>query len=250
MFDVELYKSVRNDDVRKTMFSRMSESIKSAVVTASANMVDEILAKAEAAKKSTFVLKGFYLGMSMDDAKMLLAHYFPKSVITEGSNYIDVDMTKKSVHQMHFCESEKGQLVRINFDVKMLKKFFAYDVQTYAEWAQAFVNEHGEVRFVGQHVHGKKEIESAWVSVTQEAYCYKGNRQGYALTYFGQKHVTDLSGLIDTSSSNTSDPFGAFAAGIQLGIRQGLKEWPNTGWENAEGAREGTLRLELLKGDE
>ena len=232
------------------MFSRMSESIKSAVVTASANMVDEILAKAEAAKKSTFVLKGFYLGMSMDDAKMLLAHYFPKSVITEGSNYIDVDMTKKSVHQMHFCESEKGQLVRINFDVKMLKKFFAYDVQTYAEWAQAFVNEHGEVRFVGQHVHGKKEIESAWVSVTQEAYCYKGNRQGYALTYFGQKHVTDLSGLIDTSSSNTSDPFGAFAAGIQLGIRQGLKEWPNTGWENAEGAREGTLRLELLKGDE
>lgn len=250
LFDVELYKSVRNVDVRKTMFSRMPESMRSAVVTASAKMVDEIFAKAEAAKKTTFVLKGFYLGMPMDDAKMLLAHYFPKAVITEGSNYIDVDVTEKSVHQMHFCEAEKGLLVRINFDVKMLKKFFAYDVQTYEEWAQAFVNEHGEVRFVGRHVQGKKEIESAWVSVTQEAYYYKGNRQGYALTYFGEKHVTDLSGLVDTSSSNTSDAFGAFATGFQMGIRQGLKEWPNTGWENAEGAREGTLRLELLKGGE
>lgn len=81
-------------------------------------------------------------------------------------------------------------------------------------------------------------------------YFYKSNRQGYSLSYFGEKDVTDFSNLMDTSSSDMSNPFAAFALGMKLGMKQALKEWPNDGWENAAGAREGTLRVEVLKEEE
>lgn len=111
-----------------------------------------LLVNANERSKSTFCLKGFYLGMAVSDAKILLAYYFPNASITEKENYVDVDVAKKSVHKMHFCETEHGQVVRLNFDAKMLRKFYDYDVQTYAEWAQEFVNNHDNVRFVARHV--------------------------------------------------------------------------------------------------
>lgn len=246
---LELYKGARSDALRKVLMERMPDHVKTSVLEEAKKKIDELLAKAENQKGTTFVLAGFYIGMSASDAEVLIRNYLPKSTITRKDGFIDIDITDNSQHKMYFCDIENGKVVRINFDKKLLSKWLNYDVQTYREWIQAFVNAHDGIRFVGKHVRGKKEYETAFVSVSQEAYHYKSNSQGFSLTYFGDKDVTDFSNNLHSSNVDVSNPFAAFGAGMQEGIKVGLRNWPNSGWENGDGAKEGTLRVEKLKED-
>ena len=73
-----------------------------------------------------------------------------------SEKFIDVDVSPS--HGMHFCEADvNGVVYRLNFNVKMLKKWYQFDVQDYSEWAQKYAEE-TNVRLVRRQVKGEKNL--------------------------------------------------------------------------------------------
>ena len=216
------------------------------------DQVANILSKAKDKGNSTFVLKGFYLGMSIVDANMLLRHYFPESRITivsdsetNGRN-IEIDPAKSSMAKkgeatdMYFCQADKnGKVYRLNFNRKILKKWFMYDVQTYREWADRFGRQYN-CDFRGYRPKREISSGSVFMTVSQEAYRYKNNLKDYAVTYFGKIEVYDPNEKSGMNALRNNDLYS-------FGVAEGVRFWINGGgWANSEGGKEGTLRVETM----
>ena len=216
------------------------------------DQVANILSKAKDKGNSTFVLKGFYLGMSIVDANMLLRHYFPESRITivsdsetNGRN-IEIDPAKSSMAKkgeatdMYFCQADKnGKVYRLNFNRKILKKWFMYDVQTYREWAARFGRQYN-CDFRGYRPKREISSGSVFMTVSQEAYRYKNNLKDYAVTYFGKIEVYDPNEKSGMNALRNNDLYS-------FGVAEGVRFWINGGgWANSEGGKEGTLRAETM----
>ena len=199
--------------------------------------------------KDTFVLKGFYLGMPISEAQELVSCYLPKSqVVITKHNDIEIDVKHGGnfdVTPMYFCRADKdGKVYLFNFDKRFLRKWFKYDVQDYHEWAIMFGREF-KIPFRQKSVKGKYAASDIVINVAQDCYQYKNNMKDYMVSFFGEKDVFDPYGN-PTLSEALSNDHRAFRAGV---ILRG-KEWVKNDWENEDGAREGTLRVRLLKDGE
>ena len=222
--------------------------------------------RAEGMRDSTFELKGFYLGMPIADAKKLVEYYLPgvKAVITKDNNLaIDKpeELFDSTLYWMYFCQADKsGRVYRFNFDKRFLKKWCRYDVQTHEEWAEAFGREHG-CDFRYNKVEKNRDMGAILpLTVKQDSYRYLNNLKDYKITYFGKKEVFDPTNgqAADAGDVGFAAGAGGFAGGMPdnfqiqaeamrlTGQRIGVHSWIQHGYENGDGAKEGTLRVELL----
>ena len=227
------------------------------------NQVSKILSNAKHKENSTFVLNGFYLGMPIEDAYVLLRYYFPESKITivpDGKTKgrsIEIDSVKSDevkegeATDMYFCQAGKdGHVYRFSFNKKILKKWFRYDVQTYREWALMFGKQYN-FNFRLYTPKDESSFGSIYIKVQQESYRYKNNLQDYVVTYFGKINVYDPNEQGSQAlmrALQSGDNSYAHTIGVEAGFAEGVRKWiKGGGWANAEGGKEGTLRIEAVK---
>lgn len=162
---------------------------------------------------------------------------------------------------MYFCQADSsGKVYRFNFDKRFLKKWFRYNVQTYQEWAHEFGREHDcDFRYVA--IEKKRDVgEASPFTVKQDSWQYRNGLQEYKVTYFGEKNVYDPTNGQDASpadvgfASAMNGSWGGFPDNDQIladtmrltGYRMGVRAWAQYGYENGDGARQGTLRIERM----
>lgn len=195
--DMKVYNAVKSADAKNAVVEAMPENLKKQVAEAAEKAFSDIFNKAKAASKETFELDGFYLGMSFDDVKVVLAHHFPDWKIKEA---IDGE-GKDADHVIYvpgqsspFCYAGVGdkKVYQFNFGKKMLKKWYKYDVQTFMEWANAYERETKiDMKFKliekDTTVYEPDMSRSYNVWFHQVSYQYKHNTKEYRLTYFGEE---------------------------------------------------------------
>ena len=213
--------------------------------------VRKLITDIDERNKTTFCIKGFYLGMSFNDARLLLMYYFPKAriqITTNTADGFDKGLVINGMN-MHFCDSDKnGKVKRLNFLPQILNQWFDYPGVSSTDWLKSFAREqHLDFRF--EEVVGTKECSSPFFGngqvfgaseIHQETYVHR-DRRGFSLRYFGSKRSYDRSPFL----THGGDPqlAGAIAAG-----RKVAREWYKDGWENDKGGAEGALRLEETTG--
>lgn len=252
--DINLYDSARHDLVRKALASRAPSSVQPLIQKRKEDAVAGLLQKAKTQSETTFELKGFYLGMPIKDAKKLVEYYLPdvKAVITKDNNlelnpkpkkkFLDSDRNSDP-QEMYFCQADNlGKVWRLNFDKRFLKKWFSYDVQDWHEW----VSEYGrEFKFDFRKTTVKREVSNdhyqIYLNYSQPAYRYRHNKKGFVVSYYG-KMKTD--GFADVHESDLfAGGFRTEKVGFAMGADTKLREY----FENGDGAKEGTLRVEILR---
>lgn len=224
-------------------------------------LVDDLLSKAGERTKDGFCLKGFYLGMSLDEVDVLLDYYFPSLNHSQvRSNSQEGTHVEIAGQVMHFCETSSGRVIRMNFNKKMLEKLLEYDTQTEEEWIGNFAKEYG-VDFRSNYVRDSKSKGSATVSVSQACYTYKNTRKQFRVTYFGEKDVTDYNKDPDVILNEAYAKVASYGNDMayadlayQIGQNAGyaaqcvkiVRAWLKDEYDNGKGAAEGTLRVESL----
>ena len=190
--DVSVYDSARADILKKAIYARLPQAQQKQVREANEKVFASVVEKAKGASKETFVLEGFYLGMSWEDMKIVLAHHFPELEATEK----DDDGLELYVpnQKSAFCLANKEKKIyQFNFGKKMLKKWYKYDVQDYAQWARAYGREHKvdmQYKMVEKEATVYEPMDpsrSYKVWFCQHSYQYKHNAKEYRLTYFGDE---------------------------------------------------------------
>ena len=230
-------------------------------------IADVLVQKAHSYARTTFELKGFYLGMPITDAKKLVEYYLPDAPIEiTKDNNLAIDKPEElfdsTLYWMYFCQADKsGRVYRFNFDKRFLKKWCRYDVQTHEEWAEAFGREHG-CDFRYNKIEKNRDMGAILpLTVKQDSYRYLNNLKDYKITYFGKKEVFDPTNgqAADAGDVGFAAGAGGFAGGMPdnfqiqaeamrlTGQRIGVHSWIQHGYENGDGAKEGTLRVEVLK---
>lgn len=195
--DMAVYNGVKYDGTKKAVNAAMPPELKKQAAEAAEKAYVAIVEKAKNAAKETFELDGFYLGMSFDDMKVVFAHHFPDWQIKEAvdGEGKDADFVIYVPGQKSpFCYADCGdkKVYQFNFGKKILKKWYKYDVQNYAEWAGAYNREHKidmQYKMVEKEttVYESDMSSSYRVWFYQHSYQYKHNTKEYRLTYFGDE---------------------------------------------------------------
>lgn len=196
--DMAVYNGTKYDETKKAVNAVMPPELKKQAAEAAEKAYAAIVEKAKNAAKETFELDGFYLGMLFDDMKVVLAHHFPDWQITEANDGEgkDADFViyvpgQNSPFCYAGCEDKKVYL--FNFGKKMLKKWYKYDVQDYAQWASAYSRENKinmQYKMVEKEatVYEPMDMSRSYrVWFYQHSYQYKHNAKEYRLTYFGDE---------------------------------------------------------------
>ena len=204
--DMAVYNGVKYDDAKKAVNAAMSPELKKQAAEAAEKAYSAIVEKAKNAAKETFELDGFYLGMSFDDMKVVFAHHFPDWQIKEAvdGEGKDADFVIYVPGQKSpFCYADCGdkKVYQFNFGKKILKNWYKYDVQNYAEWASAYNREHKidmQYKMVEKEatVYESDMSRSYRVWFYQHSYQYKHNTKEYRLTYFGDEKDFTIHGGI------------------------------------------------------
>ena len=204
--DMKAYNGAKFASSKKLLCERMPLEMKKAAAKAEEDAFKEICKRAKAASKETFELDGFYLGMSFDDAKIVLSKNFPALQIKE-----DIDGKGKDADHVIYIAGQKSpfcfartsdkKVWLFNFGKKLLKKWYDFDKQTYMEWAVAYENKMKiDMRF--ELVEKKTTVfeddmsESYTVWFHQEAYQHRDGKKKYLLTYFGEEREWTIEGGI------------------------------------------------------
>jgi len=218
-------------------------------------LADDLLSKVAERSKATFCIKGFYLGMTLEEAEILLDYYFPEV----GRKRVG-DQIKIGNRAMCFCDAEGGRVVRLNFDKKMLAKWFDYEYQSYRDWVVQYVKEFG-FEFKTCVVQGNMSLgDYGDIEFAQEAYQYRNRKLKYRLTYFGEESDDDHKRKIRQAAKRAMidkkdyslQGFAAeiwesdFIAGFSSAATEDYNK-QRVGFLCTKGADEGTLRVECLK---
>ena len=189
--DMAIFNGVKYDKAKKAVTAAMPPELKKQAVEAAEKAYAAIVEKANNAAKETFALEGFYLGMSWDDMKIVLAHHFPELEAKEKDD--DGLELYVSNQKSAFCFADKEKKIyQFNFGKKMLKKWYKYDVQDYAQWASTYSRENKidmQYKMVEKEatVYEPDMSRSYTVWFYQHSYQYKHNVKEYRLTYFGDE---------------------------------------------------------------
>ncbi len=185
---VELFKGETEMAMRKVLLERASEEVRGTIRNMEETRCKELLAEAKVKGKDTFELGGFYLGMSISDVDLLVRHYFP-----DWSNEISGQALWVPQQERPFCRADdSGKVYQFNFGKAFLKKWYDYDVQTYAEWARRYSRDTGismrsKVNSDDTDVYLDLNAPPHKVLFAQHTYQYKHNAKGYRLIYFGEE---------------------------------------------------------------
>ena len=194
--DMKVFAGVKTNAGGKAVLAAMPDELKETALAAIEKAFDSVLEKAKAAAKETFELHGFYLGMSLDDAKILVAHHFPDVEITEGKDDDGEYKLDVSGQDIPFCWSDKERKVyQFNFGKQLLKKWFKYNAARTMDWAKAFSREHNiemKLDFLERSddvylPNAMLQMEPHHVSLHQETWTYKDGMKNYRVTYFGER---------------------------------------------------------------
>lgn len=190
--DMAVYNGAKYDETKKAVSAVMPPELKKRAAEAAEKAYASIAEKAKNAAKETFEMDGFYLGMSWEDMKAVFAHHFPELKVNEK----DDDGLKLYVSNQKsaFCLADKEKKIyQFNFGKKMLKKWYDYDAQNYAEWALRFGREQGKdlrLKFIEKDatIYEPMDMSRHYkVWFHQVAFQYKDNAKNYRLTYFGEE---------------------------------------------------------------
>lgn len=198
--DFELYKLMKGVAEKSALYSRLSDKATEQVRAMEKPQCEKLIAKARKEGERTFAFAGFYLGMSIEDAGLLLRYYFPKIdswiSVEKGISYLSV----KGQRYAFAKPDETGHVVMFRFGPKLLKKWYNYDVQTSDEWASEYEkdnnihmvrnststdNQEEIMASVSLGTFGTLFGPSSYKSAIQDTYSYKYNSKHYKLTYFG-----------------------------------------------------------------
>ena len=204
--DQKVYDGTRSDAAKKALVEKMSPAMKKSVAEAAKKAYKNICAKAKDAAKETFELDGFYLGMSFDDAKVVLAQHFPDLTLKDeidgkGDDADHVIYLPGQKSPFCFASYKDKKVYQFNFGKKLLRKWYDFDVQTYIEWAAKYGRKtKSDMRFEllekDTTVYEDDMSRSYKVWFHQEAYRYKNNKKGYRATYFGEEREFTIEGGI------------------------------------------------------
>lgn len=196
--DLKVYKGACSDAAKKAIYAAMSPELQKQVHEANDKAFAGVVEKAKSASKETFELEGFYLGMSWEDMKIVLAHHFPDYKIEDKRDGEDEDsawVIYLPDQRSPFCyaDAKEKKVYQFNFGKKMLKKWYKYDVQNYAQWAIAYSRENKidmQYKMVEKEatVYEPMDMSRSYrVWFYQHSYQYKHNEKEYRLTYFGDE---------------------------------------------------------------
>ncbi len=194
--DMKVYDGVKTEAGRKAVLAAMPEELKKSALESAERAFKSIMEKAKAAAAETFELDGFYLGMSMDDAKMLMMHHFPDVEITEEKDKNGEYKLDASCQDTSFCWADKERKVyQFNFGKQMLKKWYEYNAARTMDWAKAFSRERNiemKLDFLERSddvylPNAMLQMEPHHVSLHQEIWTYKDGMKNYRITYFGER---------------------------------------------------------------
>ena len=195
--DMKVFAGVKTDAGKKAVMAAMPAEVKKAAQESTAKALAAVMDKAKKARKETFEMHGFYLGMDWEDMKLVLSHHFPDYEITETRDGDDKDadyvvyITKQSTPFCYASAKDK-KIYQFNFGKLVLKKWYTYDVQTFMEWARVYSRETGiDMKYKmlekDTEVYEMDMSTSYKVWFHQESYQYKHNTKEYRLTYFGEE---------------------------------------------------------------
>ena len=215
-----------------------------------------LLQKAASSDKTTLNIKGFSLGMSMEEVEILIGYYFPSMSYVRNGNQIKV-----AGHSMAFCQTENDRVIMLSFNREMLEKLLNYDAQTLRGWATSFAREYG-MDFNGTSVHDRTSRGGASISVSQGCYVNRDRKKGLIVSIFGEQDVSDYNEdpeeIIREAESDVRQMmfsgFGNDQTAFDLGYRAARKadnvkrvrKWLKEEYVNGKGAEEGTLRVERM----
>lgn len=229
--DVSVYDGARADVLKKAIYARLSPAQQKQVREANEKAFAAIVEKAKSASKETFEQEGFYLGMSWDDMKIALVHHFPDYKIEDKRDGEDKDsdwVIYLPDQRSPFCyaDAKDKKVYQFNFGKKMLKKWYKYDVQDYAQWASAYSREHKidmQYKMVEKEatVYEPMDMSRSYkVWFYQHSYQYKHNAKEYRLTYFGdEKDFTVHGGIGGAAIKSLAAPKFRYTRGDPGSLR-------------------------------
>ena len=226
--DVKLYDGVENPVLKKAIFAKLSNDARIEINGRNRDECEKLIAKAKGKGSETFELAGFYLGMPLDDARMLVAHHFPELEITEGKNEDGEYKLDVSDQDIPFCWSDKERKVyQFNFGKQMLKKWFKYNAARTMDWAKAFSHERNiemKLDFLERSddvylPNAMLQMEPHHVSLHQEIWTYKDGMKNYRVTYFGERKFGGNGPMIKSAAHDKymyiSAPEGTLRAKVE-----------------------------------
>ena len=205
--DMMVYNGAKYAETKKAVTAVMPPELKNQAVEAVEKAYAAIVEKAKNASKETFAQEGFYLGMSWEDMKIVLVHHFPDCEIVEKRDGKETDsdwVIYLPTQSSPFCyaDAKDKKVYQFNFGKKMLKKWYKYDVQDYAQWASAYSRENKinmQYKMVEKEATVYEPMDpsrSYRVWFYQHSYQYKHNTKEYRLTYFGDEKDFTIHGGI------------------------------------------------------
>ena len=223
---VAMYNAAKSKSLKELIFEKLNVADRKTIRQGDAAKCKQLIAEAKGKATETFELGGFYLGMDIEDANLLIGYYFPEWSTRESVDSDEKDIRVVYVPQQDqpFCRADKDRKVyQFNFGKKMLKKWYKYDASTIQDWAQAYSREHGidlKFDFINRSdtVYLPKamfQLESYYVSLHQEIWTYKSGMKNYRLTYFGERQFGGERSLGLAKYQHRSASEGTFRAEIE-----------------------------------
>ena len=244
---LEHFSAVKSETAKLILKRRMSQEVRNDLLKKEKEVIANLITKSKKYSEDTFSLNGFYLGMPIEDAKVLVEFYLPNSkVVITKENNIEIDVEKKdglskyidAAPPMYFCRANAhGKVYLFNFDKRFLRKWFSFNVQNHKEWVAAFAREYN-YDFRSKPLYDINRVRLSSIEVSQEHYVYRNNKKGYVVAYYGEKSVSK-----DFYTPNNIDAEDSM---YYYGLHYGLEDWAGNRWENNKGAKEGTLRVRNL----
>jgi hypothetical protein len=234
---LEHFSAVKSETAKLILKRRMSQEVRNDLLKKEKEEIANLITKSKKYSEDTFSLNGFYLGMPIEDAKVLVEFYLPNSkVVITKENNIEIDVEKKdglskyidAAPPMYFCRANAhGKVYLFNFDKRFLRKWFSYDVQNHEEWVATFAREYN-YDFRSKPLYDINRVRLSSIEVSQEHYVYRNNKKGYVVAYYGEKSVSK-----DFHTPNNIDAEDSM---YYYGLHYGMEDWAGNRWENNKGA--------------
>lgn len=196
---VEVFSSLKGPIAKKTAVGLMSDDVRKEVEALIAGRVAAIMKKSEEASKTTFAFKGFYLGMSMEEAREVYLYHFPAGTAKVDKDGLALYIDGQLDPLCRMYKDSKG-IVELNFGSKMLKKWYKYDAATAASWAEKYGTEHGIDMSLVILNERDKDGYGGMYSLVQDTYQSKNAKKEYRIIYYGEPDYNETNGIMTAQS--------------------------------------------------
>ena len=196
---VEVFSSLKGPIAKKTAMGLMADDVRKEVEALIAERVAPIMKKSEEASKTTFAFKGFYLGMSMEEAREVYLYHFPAGTAKVDKDGLALYIDGQLDPLCRMYEDSKG-IYELNFGSKILKKWYKYDAATAASWARMYGKEHHIDMSLVILNERDKDGYGGMYSLVQDTYQSKNAKKEYRIIYYGEPDYNEINGIMTAQS--------------------------------------------------